>query len=71
MAVRAMLLILGVFHLANGAFMLAAPHAWYMAVPGVVDTGPLNHHFLRISASRSSRAVQALRWVCWSGLGQP
>jgi hypothetical protein len=46
MAVRAMLLILGVFHLANGAFMLAAPHAWYMAVPGVADTGPLNHHFI-------------------------
>lgn len=46
MVVRAMLLILGVFHLANGAWMLAAPHAWYMAVPGVAATGPLNHHLV-------------------------
>jgi len=46
MAVRVMLLILGLFHLANGGYMLAAPRAWYMAVPGVADTGPLNHHFI-------------------------
>jgi len=46
MAVRAMLLILGAFHLANGVYMLVAPMAWYMAVPGVSQTGPLNHHFI-------------------------
>ncbi len=32
---------------ANGAAMLLAPAAWYQAVPGVVFTGPLNHHFVR------------------------
>jgi hypothetical protein len=41
-----MLLILGVFHLLNGAYMLAAPTVWYMAVPGVSASGPLNHHFI-------------------------
>lgn len=46
MAVRVMLLILGAFHLLNGASMLAAPMAWYMAVPGVSASGPLNHHFI-------------------------
>ncbi|HTW34545.1 MAG TPA: hypothetical protein VMD53_08000 [Rhizomicrobium sp.] len=46
MAVRFMLLILGAFHLLNGLAMLAAPLAWYHAVPGVSATGPLNHHFI-------------------------
>lgn len=46
MAVRAMLLILGAFHVLNGAYMLLAPMNWYMAVPGVSATGPLNHHFI-------------------------
>jgi hypothetical protein len=41
-----MLLILGAFHLLDGLIMLAAPMAWYMAVPGVSASGPLNHHFI-------------------------
>jgi hypothetical protein len=46
MAVRVMLLILGAFHLLNGLYMLAAPMAWYLAVPGVSLSGPPNHHFI-------------------------
>jgi hypothetical protein len=46
MAVRLMLLILGVFHLLNGLAMLVDPMAWYIAVPGVNASGPLNHHFI-------------------------
>ena len=46
MAIRLMLLILGAFHVGNGLWMLAAPEAWYAAVPGVAMTGPLNHHFI-------------------------
>ena len=46
MAVRVMLLILGAFHLLNGVWMIAAPMAWYMAVPGVSAAGPPNHHFI-------------------------
>ena len=40
-------LALGVAAVANGLFMLAAPEAWYFAVPGVTTTGPFNQHFLR------------------------
>ena len=40
-------LALGVATEANGLFMLAAPEAWYFAVPGVTTTGPFNQHFLR------------------------
>jgi len=39
--------ILGVLAEANGIFMLNTPEAWYFAVPGVVDTGPFNQHFIR------------------------
>jgi hypothetical protein len=46
MAVRILLLLLGLFHLANGLHMLIAPLAWYGAVPGVAQTGPFNAHFI-------------------------
>jgi hypothetical protein len=32
---------------ANGIFMLVAPEAWYLSVPGVTDTGFFNQHFIR------------------------
>lgn len=31
----------------NGTFMLVDPVGWYLAIPGVIDTGPFNQHFLR------------------------
>ena len=46
MAVRILLVLLGLATIANGGFMLADPMAWYHAVPGVVATGPFNHHFI-------------------------
>ena len=46
MGVRAGLVILGLFHVVNGLWMLFAPDAWYAAVPGVSGTGPINHHFI-------------------------
>lgn len=39
--------LLGLLAVANGAFMLASPGAWYVAVPGVTTTGPFNQHFIR------------------------
>ena len=39
--------VMGVGAVANGIYMLAAPLAWYFAVPGVTDTGPFNQHFIR------------------------
>jgi len=47
MVIRILLGLLGLFHLANGLFMLASPDAWYAAVPGVGMTGPMNHHFIQ------------------------
>jgi hypothetical protein len=44
--VRALLGLLGLINLANGLYMIAAPHAWYLATPGVAETGPMNHHFI-------------------------
>ena len=38
---------LGLFTLANGVFMLAAPQDWFWRVPGVSATGGYNQHFIR------------------------
>ena len=46
MFVRAGLILLGLFHLGNGLWMLWAPDGWYAAVPGVSLTGAINHHFI-------------------------
>jgi hypothetical protein len=46
MITRLTLVILGLFHTANGAWMVLAPMSWYAAVPGVAESGPLNHHFV-------------------------
>jgi hypothetical protein len=43
---RPILIILAVFHLANGLSMVAGPMSWYAAVPGVANAGPFNHHFV-------------------------
>jgi hypothetical protein len=45
--VRLLCLLLGLFLGVNGGLMLARPDAWYLAVPGVIETGPLNTHFVR------------------------
>jgi hypothetical protein len=39
--------VLGIGSVANGAYMLVSPAAWYFAVPGVTGTGPFNQHFIR------------------------
>ena len=44
---RPLLLALSALQLLNGALMLAAPQFWYGAVPGVMETGPFNPHFVR------------------------
>jgi|GEM_PF-264849 len=46
MIVRMLLLLLGIFHIVNGLFMLIAPAEWYATVPGVTLTGPFNPHFI-------------------------
>jgi uncharacterized protein YjeT (DUF2065 family) len=39
--------VLGLALLANGVFMFLAPATWYGLYPDVVETGPLNLHFVR------------------------
>lgn len=39
--------LLGILATANGLYMLLAPQAWYVAVPGVTTTGGFNQHFIR------------------------
>ncbi len=46
MTLRALVALLGLFHLANAAAMLIDPADWYRAVPGVAGTGPFNPHFV-------------------------
>jgi hypothetical protein len=46
MSIRIAFVFLGLFNLANGLYMLAAPEAWYAAVPGVAASGPMNTHFI-------------------------
>ena len=33
--------------LGTGLYMMSDPHGWYLAVPGVINTGSHNHHFIR------------------------
>jgi hypothetical protein len=47
MVIRIVLALIGLFYVVNGGYMLAAPEAWYAAIPGVIDTGPMNHHFIQ------------------------
>jgi len=46
-AILAALVINAVFMFANGLFMLWDPLGWYNLVPGVVNTGGYNQHFIR------------------------
>jgi hypothetical protein len=39
--------VIGIGLALNGVMMVAVPFAWYMAMPGVTETGPFNPHFVR------------------------
>lgn len=40
-------LLMGAAAVANGLLMLVSPAHWYALVPGVMETGPYNQHFIR------------------------
>ncbi len=47
---RAITVIIGalaVVHAGNGLYMFFAPQTWFFTTPGVVDTGPFNHHLVQ------------------------
>jgi len=83
MITRALLILLGLFHILNGAFMLVAPGLWYTMVPGVIDTGPFNQHFvydvgmafvasgaMLVLGARAGRSAATLAWAgaAWPAL---
>jgi hypothetical protein len=56
----------------NGASMLIDGPGWYERVPGVVDTGPYNPHFVAdigvaFIASAIGLGLRAWREMCWPG----
>jgi hypothetical protein len=55
--------ILGIGLAINGIMMVAAPAAWYMAVPGVPETGPFNPHFVRDIGAAYLVTGAALLWL--------
>jgi hypothetical protein len=42
----AFLWIMGVVGIANGAWMIAHAWSWFTTLPGVMDTGAVNKHFI-------------------------
>lgn len=56
-------LLLALILAANGLAMLAAPHFWYLATPGVTGTGPLNVHFVRDIGAAYLVAAGGFLWM--------
>ena len=55
--------LLGLMQVATGAFMLAAPLAFFEQVPGVDETGPFNPHFVRDIGCAFLVAGLAFAWL--------
>jgi hypothetical protein len=47
----------------NGAVMMLVPAWWYPRVPGVIETGPLNDHFVRDIGAAYLACAVALGWA--------
>jgi len=62
---------LGIGLVANGLIMLALPEAWYAAVPGVVETGPFNPHFIRDIGVAYLVAGLTLPWFALHDAARP
>jgi uncharacterized protein YjeT (DUF2065 family) len=63
--------ILGVALTVNGLAMLLAPAVWYAAVPGVSETGALNHHFIRDVGAVYLVAGLAMPWFALDAAARP
>jgi uncharacterized protein YjeT (DUF2065 family) len=55
--------ILGLGLASNGVWMLARPASWYLAIPGVTETGPANMHFIRDIGCAYLVAGLGLLWL--------
>jgi hypothetical protein len=59
---KALLWIIAVMTLANGAFMVLAAERWWASVPGVDETGAFNAHFVRDVGAAYVAAGLGLAW---------
>lgn len=60
---RMILIGVGGFALVNALYMWWATEHWYAAIPGVSQTGPLNHHFARDVSLAFLASGLALVWA--------
>jgi|SRR5579862_1323475 len=68
---RGLILLLGLGLFANGSWMLVLPESWYDLVPGVINTGPANLHFIRDIGCAYLMAGGSLLWMCKSPRAWP
>lgn len=57
------LVIGGIGNVLNGGWMLADPAGWYVAIPGVTNSGPMNEHFVRDVGAVYTLTGIALMWA--------
>lgn len=63
--------MLGLGLAANGLVMLGFPADWYAAVPGVIDAGPFNAHFIRDIGVAYLVSGAALVWLAANPAARP
>jgi hypothetical protein len=63
--------LLGLGLAANGLVMMDIPDAWYANVPGAVDTGPFNAHFVRDVGAIYVTCGAAFLWFAASPPARP
>lgn len=62
-------LILGLAHIGLGLYLLLAPESFYATVPGVIDTGPFNPHFVRDIGCAFVVAGGGFTWFAFDARG--
>lgn len=50
----------------NGVAMLLQPYGWYGAVPGVIETGPFNDHFVRDVGATYLACAVGMAFGAWN-----
>ena len=68
---NALTLLLALILAANGLLMLFAPEPWYHLIPGVLDTGPFNPHFVRDIGCAYLVCGGAYLWLARNVRAQP
>jgi hypothetical protein len=63
--------VLGIALAVNWLVMLAFPADWYVAVPGVIDAGPFNAHFIRDIGVAYLVSGASLVWFALNAAARP